>query len=73
MCHLMEVPWPAQAPPWVRAQMAKDMEAGRWRGQEKPDAGGANGAAHGKKPVPKPYMSTELREDNMRTTGTLAG
>ena len=56
-----------QAPPWVRAQMAKDMAAGRWRGQAKPEA--ADGAAKAGKEVPKPYMSTELREDSMRTTG----
>ena len=57
-----------QAPPWVRAQMAKDMAAGRWRGQAKPDTAEANGK-DGKKPVPKPYMSAELREDSMHTTG----
>ena len=58
-----------QAPPWVRAQMAKDMAAGRWRGQAKPEGGAAEAGKDGKKPVPKPYMSTELREDTMRTTG----
>lgn len=57
-----------QAPPWVRAQMAKDMAAGRWRGQAKIDGAEANGK-DGKKPVPKPYMSAELREDSMHTTG----
>ena len=67
LCILLKTT--VQAPPWVRAQMAKDMEAGRWRGQAKPEQAGAEGAKDGKKPVPKPYMSTELREDNMRTTG----
>ena len=52
------------------AQMQKEIEAGRWRGQDKAgdrDSGAAAGPAA--KPVPKPYLSAQYREDTMRTTG----
>ena len=55
-----------QAPPWVRAQMAKEMAAGRWRGQAKPSESPDN---NDKREVPKPYMSAQYREDAMHTTG----
>lgn len=45
--------------------MAKEMAAGRWRGQAKPE----EAAATGKREVPKPYMSAQYREDTMHTTG----
>jgi hypothetical protein len=57
--------------------MQKEIEAGRWRGQDKEGAGakegadGKEGAAAAARPVPKPYMSAQYREDSMRTTGAL--
>ncbi|CAL5224657.1 g7376 [Coccomyxa viridis] len=61
---------PSQAPPWVRAQMRKEMEAGQWRGMDKQklaeDQAAQQGAA---KVAPKPYMSAQYKEDTMRTTG----
>lgn len=55
----------------LSAQMQKEIEAGRWRGQDKDGAGGgdADGKGGAAKPVPKPYMSAQYREDAMRTTG----
>jgi hypothetical protein len=51
------------------AQMRKEIEAGRWRGQDKEAAAAAENSKQGQKPVPKPYMSGQYREDAMRTTG----
>ena len=53
------------------AQMQKEIEAGRWRGQDKASSDRDGGAAAGPaaKPVPKPYLSAQYREDSMRTTG----
>ncbi|BDA49532.1 Peptidyl-prolyl cis-trans isomerase-like 2 [Coccomyxa sp. Obi] len=59
---------PDQAPPWVREKMRKEMEKGTWRGQDK-EAEAAKAAGPGAKPVPKPYMTAQYREDSMRTTG----
>eukprot|EP00884_Botryococcus_braunii_P021935 jgi/Botrbrau1/8425/Bobra.0237s0045.1 len=56
---------PSQAPPWVRAKMQKEIEAGRWRGQ---DPKGEK-VPEAKKPVPKPYGWGQFVEDKMRTTG----
>jgi hypothetical protein len=55
-----------QAPPWVRAKMQKEIEAGRWRGQDKSALGKSAAPA---KPVPKPYGYGQYVEDKMRTTG----
>lgn len=52
------------------AQMRKEMEKGTWRGQDK-KAEAAKAAGPGTKPVPKPYMSAQYREDSMRTTGAV--
>ena len=50
--------------------MQKEIEAGRWRGQDKGgDADGGAAAGPAAKPVPKPYLSAQYREDAMRTTG----
>ena len=46
-------------------QMAKEMEAGGWRGKSTEDAAPKQSA----KPVPKPYMTTKYTQDHMRTTG----
>ncbi len=51
-------------------QMRKEMEKGTWRGQDK-EAEAAKAAGLGTKPVPKPYMSVQYREDSMRTTGAV--
>lgn len=50
-------------------QMRKEMETGSWRGQDKGALEAAKAAGQGQKPVPKPYMSAQYREDTMRTTG----
>ena len=56
----------------VDAQMQREIEAGRWRGQDKGgDANGGAAAGPAAKPVPKPYLSAQYREDAMRTTGEL--
>lgn len=44
--------------------MAKEMAAGRWRGQAKDSE-----EDKARKDVPKPYMSAQYREDTMHTTG----
>lgn len=49
--------------------MRKEMEAGTWRGQDKEALDAGKATAQGQKPVPKPYMTAQYREDSMRTTG----
>lgn len=49
--------------------MRKEMETGSWRGQDKDALEAAKAGGQGQKPVPKPYMSAQYREDSMRTTG----
>ena len=53
--------------------MRKEMEAGQWRGMDKEKATQDQAAAQGSaKVAPKPYMSAQYKEDNMRTTGDTA-
>lgn len=55
---------PKQAPPWVRAQMQREIASGRWRGQAK-----VNDGQGGTKQVPRAPLSAQYKEDAMHTTG----
>ena len=54
----------------VLVQMRKEMEAGQWRGMDKQKLAEEQAAQGGStKLAPTPYMSTQYKEDAMRTTG----
>ena len=62
-CKVPSTYFAFQAPPWVRAKMLKEMEAGSWRGKAKGESEG--------KPSQKPNVTAQYIEDTMRTTGIL--